>query len=323
MPDTSPERDDRRSLLVKQVRAESSRVFSLTLIDPAGDAVPPWEPGAHLDLVLPSGTIRQYSLCGDDRDRKSYTVAVRHDPGGRGGSHEVHTTPMVGREVRVIGPRNHFPLAAADQHLLVAGGIGITPILAMARTLERTGQAWHVVYCGHRRDMAFVDELLDVNPGRVTIVETDHQGRPDLDALIDRLPAGAAVYCCGPPSLVADVRSSCAGKGLTVRIERFTADPDATPAGTDGDGDIEVELVRSGTTITVPPGRTILDSVREVRPDVPSSCEEGYCGTCETRVLDGTPDHRDDVLGPSEHDGNHTMMICVSRARSKRLVLDL
>ncbi|MFF7415338.1 PDR/VanB family oxidoreductase [Streptomyces lydicus] len=313
-------------MLVKQIRSEAPRVVTLTLVDPAGDALPPWEPGSHLDLVLPSGLTRQYSLCGDDRDKTSYTVAIQHEPEGRGGSHEVHTTALVGRRLTARGPRNHFALAPATQYFLIAGGIGITPVLAMARALERSGQDWDVLYCGHRGSMPFIDELRDLDPHRVTIAQTDQEGRPDVAALIDRLPEGTAVYCCGPPSLIADVETACANADdrLRLHIERFSANPEAPPVQTDGDSPIEIELARSGTSITVPANRTILDAVREkIRADVPFSCEEGYCGSCETRVLDGTPDHRDEVLGANEHGRNSTMMICVSRATSKRLVLDL
>ncbi|MFE4539986.1 PDR/VanB family oxidoreductase [Streptomyces scopuliridis] len=325
MPEDTPDPGHPGTLLVKQIRSESPHVVTLTLVDPAGRTLPPWEAGAHLDLVLPSGTIRQYSLCGDDQDRTSYTIAVQHEPAGRGGSHEVHTVPLVGKELTVRGPRNHFSLARSEQHFLIAGGIGITPILAMARALERAGQSWQLLYCGHRHNMPFVDALQDIDPERVTVVETDQRGRPAVRDLISRLPAGTAVYCCGPASLISDVKaaSEATGNGLVVRVERFAADPESFPVRTDGDRPVEVELARTGTTITVPADRTILEAVREVRPDVPFSCEEGYCGSCETRVLGGTPDHRDEVLGTNEQGRDRTMMICVSRATSERLLLDL
>ncbi|MEW2289463.1 PDR/VanB family oxidoreductase [Streptomyces sp. NPDC047841] len=314
-----------RTLLVKQVRAEAPQVVTLTLVDPAGGPLPPWEPGAHVELVLPSGLVRQYSLCGDDLDRTSYTVAVRHETGGRGGSREIHTSALVGRELAVRGPRNHFPLARAARHFLVAGGIGVTPVLAMARALQRSGQDWQVLYCGHHGDMPFVDELNGLDADRVTVVRTDRDGRPDIASLIGRLPEGTTVYCCGPPSLLTDVTkaAAAAGAGLEVRVERFSSSSEAPPGPAEGDHTFEVELARSGAVITVPAERSVLDAVRDVRPDVPFSCEEGYCGSCETRVVDGTPDHRDEVLGANEHARGSTMMICVSRAVSPRLVLDL
>lgn len=325
MPAEPSGANTRTTMLVKQIRSETPRVVSLTLIDPSGAAVPQWEPGAHIELVLPSGIIRQYSLCGDDQHKTSYTIAVLHEPAGRGGSREVHNTALVGKELTVAGPRNHFALEPADEYLLIAGGIGITPILAMARALERTGKYWRAVYCGHHRNMAFVEELRGINPDRVSIIATDQRGRPDLRSLLGGLTPGTAVYCCGPPSLIADVSACCdqAGRQLTVRVERFVGDPAARPVSTGGDGPIEVELAISGSTITVPAEQTILDAVRAIRPDVPYSCEEGYCGSCETRVLHGIPDHRDEVLGAVERASNNAMMICVSRAKSDRLVLDL
>ncbi|GEL20289.1 PDR/VanB family oxidoreductase [Pseudonocardia asaccharolytica] len=312
-------------MLVEQIRSESRNIVSVTLVDPDGQAVPAWEPGAHIELLLPSGRIRQYSLCGDDQDKTSLTVAVLHEPAGRGGSREVHTTALVGSQIGVRGPRNNFRLAQAHQHLLIAGGIGVTPIVAMARALERAGADWRLVYLGRSGEMAFMAELRDINPGRADIVETDRSGRPDLAASIAGLHSGTAVYCCGPASLLADATRLCelAPADLILRTERFAAASSPGPAAVAGDESIEVELARTGQTVTVAPDRSILESVRDVRPDVPSSCEEGYCGTCETRVLEGTPNHRDDVLGAAEREKGDTMMICVSRAHTPRLLLDL
>src|SRR5215469_7294772 len=291
MSEQSSTHDIRTTMVVKQVRSETPAVLSLTLVDPSAAAIPHWEPGAHIDLVLPSGTVRQYSLCGDDQDKTSYTIAVRHDTSGRGGSHEIHSTALVGRELTVIGPRNHFGLVPAEAYLLIAGGIGVTAILAMARCLERTGQNWRALYCGHRRDMAFADDLREINSNRALIVATDRTGRPDLRSVIAQLDAGTAVYCCGPPSLIRDVKQHCdqTHQQVTLRVERFTADPTAGSISSVDDCPVEVELAKSAITITVRADQTI----------------------------------RDAVLGAAEHEHNGTMMICVSRARSERLVLDL
>lgn len=311
-------------MVVKHVRHESHRVISLTLDDPGGGPVPEWEPGAHIDLFLPSGRVRQYSLCGDAAETETLTIAVRHEPEGRGGSHELHTIAAVGTQLHIRGPRNQFSLAQVDNHLLIAGGIGVTPILPMVRELERRRQDWHAVYCGRYDNMPFVDELRATDPRRVTIRAPDHDGRPDLAAMIAGLPRGAAVYCCGPPTLLAEVATHCARRAdLILRTERFTADPTVPAIDLDGGRPIEVELAVSGTRITVPVGRTILEALRDIRPDIPFSCEEGYCGTCETRVLDGTPEHRDTVLDAAERAANKKMMICVSRAKSQHLTLDL
>jgi ferredoxin len=172
--------------------------------------------------------------------------------------------------------------------------------------------------------MAFADELREINPSRVTITATDRHGRPDLAALIADAPAGAAVYCCGPPGLLADVTRYCERRSdVALLTERFTADPAAPPIYGEHARPINVELAVTGAKIVVPADQTILEAIRDVRPDVPFSCEEGYCGTCETRVLDGVPEHRDSVLGTVEREGNTRMMICVSRAKTDHLTLDI
>lgn len=312
-------------MLVRQVRWEADGVVTLTLVDPEGAPLPGWSPGAHIDLVLPSGLRRQYSLCGDELDAHSYTVAVRLEDPGRGGSREVHGSVLVGRHVAIFGPHNRFPLAEAEHHLLLAGGIGVTPILSMARALQRRGSEWSAVYCGRTtRTMAFSRELVALDPARVECVTTAEEGRTDLAARIADLPAGAAVYCCGPAEMLEAVTVACLARGLAVHTERFGADPVAAAVGEEpgGDGPLEVELRRTGRTITVEPDQTILEAVRDHIDEVDSSCEEGFCGTCESRVLEGVPDHRDTVLGTAEREANKTMMICVSRAIGGRLVLD-
>jgi ferredoxin-NADP reductase len=342
---TAPETDRfaLRTMVVRQVRYEADGVVSLQLRAEDGSPVPRWTPGAHIDLVLPSGLVRQYSLCGDPEDRSSLTVAVLLERDGRGGSREIHETQLVGRTVGVRGPRNHFRLREADEYLLVAGGIGITPLLAMARHLDAGGAAWRLVYGGRSRaSMAFLDELAAYR-GAVTVVPQDEAGFPDLDAILDATSPGTEVYCCGPEGLLRAVESAGAARGVPVHVERFgaatpaaaplaaalspapvTASPSApTPPGPGVDGTFEVELRRSGITVDVEPDRTILEVVRKHLPEVVSSCEEGFCGACETRVVEGVPDHRDQVLDPVEREANETMMICVGRSCTPRLVLDL
>jgi ferredoxin-NADP reductase len=279
-----------------------------------GHDLPRWEPGAHLDLVLPSGLVRQYSLCGDPEDTSSYTVATRLVEDGRGGSHEVHEQVQEGVELEVRGPRNRFPLAAADAYVFVAGGIGITPILPMLRALPE-GTDWRLLYGGRTRaSMPFLEEVekLDAGQGRVTVVAEDEDGLPDLDRLFAGAPEEAAVYCCGPEGLMAAV----AERAPRVRTERFAP---RAPAG--GDGSFEVELRRSGRVLTVPAGSSVLAAVRAELPDTLYSCEQGFCGTCQQRVLEGEVDHRDELLTDAERDDS--MLICVSRARGERLVLDM
>jgi len=272
-----------------------------------GRDLPRWEPGAHIDLVLPSGLVRQYSLCGDPADSSSYTVATRLVEDGRGGSREVHELVRVGAELEVRGPRNRFPLVEAPAYVFVAGGIGITPVLPMLRALP-DGSNWRLLYAGRTREsMPFLDEIENLGADRVTVVA----GLPDLDGELADLPEGAVVYCCGPEGLMAAV----AERFPDVRLERF-----APRASSTGEA-FEVELRRSGRTLTVPADSTVLAAVRAELPNTLYSCEQGFCGTCQQRVLEGEVEHRDELLTDAERDGS--MLICVSRARSERLVLDL
>ncbi|MGW5179198.1 PDR/VanB family oxidoreductase [Streptomyces sp. NPDC004082] len=284
-----------------------------------GSGLPAWEPGAHLDLVLPSGLVRQYSLCGDPEDSSAYTVAARlvdEAEGGRGGSREVHEQLREGMEVEVRGPRNRFPLVDAPAYVFVAGGIGITPVLPMLRSLGEDVR-WRLLYGGRTREsMPFLEEIEKLPGDRVTVVAEDVDGRPGLDGLFADLPDGAAVYCCGPQGLMEAVADRLP-EGASLHLERFGA-----PASADGsDGAFEVELRRSRRTVTVPAGTTVLAAVREVLPDTVYSCAQGFCGTCQQRVLEGEIDHRDELLTDAERDDS--MLICVSRARGGRLVLDM
>ncbi|MEU9448106.1 PDR/VanB family oxidoreductase [Streptomyces sp. NPDC048277] len=292
-------------LLVASHRTVADGVVQLRL---EGGRLPGWEPGAHLDVVLPSGLVRQYSLCGDPADSSSYTIATRLVADGRGGSREVHEQVVEGMELEVRGPRNRFPLVDAPSYVFVAGGIGITPILSMVRSLP-DGVAWRLLYCGRTRaSMPFLGEL--AGDDRVTAVAEDEDGRPDLDAL--PVPEGAAVYCCGPEGLMAAVEE----RFPAVRLERFAPCTD-----TAGNHAFELELRRSGRTLTVPAESTVLAAVRAELPDTPYSCAQGFCGTCQQRVLEGEVEHRDELLTDTER--ADSMLICVSRARSGRLVLDL
>lgn len=320
---------DVRPLRVAKVQPEAQDVISVHLVRPGGGELAPWSPGAHLDLLLPSGLVRQYSLCGDPLDKECYRVAVLREAEGRGGSRELHDSDLVGREIGVRGPRNHFRLVEAPSYLFLAGGIGITPLLAMARDVSRRGLPWRLVYGGRSRaTMAFVDELLSLPGGQLELVPQDEVGLLPLDEILGQTPATAAVYACGPEPMLRAVEQAC-DRHLppgVLHIERFssskTGPPDAVPAPTESE-DFDVVLQRTGVTVSVPPDRTILEVVREVVPDVLSSCEEGFCGACETTVLEGVPEHRDTILTDEERERSGTMMICVGRSCSKRLVLDL
>ncbi|MFI6683722.1 PDR/VanB family oxidoreductase [Streptomyces sp. NPDC050485] len=304
-----------RKLTVTERTEPAEGVVQLRLEALDGAGLPAWEPGAHLDLVLPSGLVRQYSLCGDPADRSSYTVATRLIADGRGGSREVHEQLQEAVELSVRGPRNRFPLAASGSYVFVAGGIGITPILPMLRAVEAAGSDWRLLYGGRSRaTMPFLDEIEKLGGGRVTVVPEDESGLPDLAAFLADSPADAAVYCCGPEPLM-DAVTEALRPGRTPHLERFA--PGAATAGTG----FEVELRRSGRTVAVPADRSVLAALREELPNVSYSCEQGFCGTCQQRVLAGEIDHRDELLTDAERDDS--MLICVSRCLGSKLVLDL
>ncbi|MFF4695959.1 PDR/VanB family oxidoreductase [Streptomyces chattanoogensis] len=314
-----------RQLTVTERAEEADGVVRLRL---AGDGLPDWEPGAHIDLVLPSGAIRQYSLCGDLATPGSYTIATRLIEDGRGGSREVHERLHEGTAVEVRGPRNRFRLDECHAYVFIAGGIGITPILPMVRRAEREGVPWRLLYAGRSRaSMPFLEEIEKLAaPGadRVTVVAEDEDGRPDLAALLAGAPPYAAVYCCGPEPLMDAVAALLpdAPEGLTLHTERFApAAPSPAPAA--DNVPFEVELRRTGRTVTVSAGTSILRAIRDqALPDLPYSCEQGFCGTCQQRVLAGEVAHRDELLTDAERDDS--LLICVSRARDGgRLVLDL
>ncbi|OLL16590.1 MULTISPECIES: PDR/VanB family oxidoreductase [unclassified Rhodococcus (in: high G+C Gram-positive bacteria)] len=297
-------------------------VVALCLRHPDGGPLPPWSPGAHIDLVLDEDLVRQYSLCGDPADTGTWRIAVLREADGRGGSQYVHDKLAVGDRVRVHGPRNTFDLAPAPRYLFLAGGIGITPIVPMIAAAEAAGADWSLVYGGRRRaSMAFADDLVTRYPGRVTLVPQDERGPLDLPSLLGDPRPGTLVYCCGPAGLLDAVTTACADRPAgSLRIERFAAKEQSAPVRSDG---FEVELALSGTTVTVAPDESVLDAVAAAGVQVLSSCREGTCGTCETTVLAGTVDHRDSLLTPEEQAAHDTMLICVSRAACPRLVLEL
>jgi ferredoxin-NADP reductase len=311
------------TLRVEQMTWESDTVVSLRLAHPDGRALPPWEPGAHVDVRLPGGLERQYSLCGRTDDASRYRIAVLREEAGRGGSAYVHDVLRVGDLVSVRGPRNNFAFAPAPRVLFIAGGVGITPLLPMITSAEKAGTDWRLLYGGRRRgSMAFLGELATYGD-RVTVAPQDEVGLLDLDRWLAEPIDGLRVYCCGPEPMLAAVESRCAGwPDGALQVERFAARPGAL-AHPGVDGAFTVRCARSGIEVKVRADESILETLRGAGLDLPSSCEEGVCGTCESRVLEGAVDHRDSILSPSERAANDTMMICVSRARDDLLVLDL
>jgi ferredoxin-NADP reductase len=309
-------------LLVRCSETVAAGVKKLTLHRPDGGELPPWTPGAHLDLVLGPDLVRQYSLCGDPGDRSTLQVAVLCEPGGRGGSRFVHERLTRGDVVRARGPRNNFELVNSARYLFIAGGIGITPIRPMLAAAEAAGADWRLVYGGRSRvSMAFATELRERYADRVTLCPQDETGLLDLETLLGTPTADTAVYCCGPAPLIDAVQSrGRAWPPDSVHVERFSPLTGRTAAA---ESTFEVELTLSGRTVTVPAGTAILEALEDAGVPVLSSCREGTCGTCETAVLSGEPDHRDSLLTEAERAAGDTMMICVSRARTDRLVLEL
>ncbi|MCQ4210587.1 PDR/VanB family oxidoreductase [Streptomyces longispororuber] len=316
--------DATQGLVVAAREDVAEGVVALTLTRSDGARLPDWTPGAHIDLVLPDGTTRQYSLCGDRWDAYRYRIAVLREPEGRGGSAYVHDRLRPGDRVGVGGPRNNFPLVPAAKYLFVAGGIGITPLVPMLHQAELVGADWQLLYGGRTRDsMAFRDELASAYGGRVHVAPQDETGLLDLTHWLGTAPTDCPVYCCGPAPLLAAVEDAVRATGRphrSLRTEVFTAAAQAAPVR---DTPFDVELRRSGTTVTVPPDTSVLAAVRAAGADVLSSCEQGTCGTCLTTVVEGRPDHRDSVLADHERATGDCMLLCVSRSCGDRLVLDL
>ncbi len=327
------------TVTVARRRVEAEGVVSLQLRAPGGGCLPRWEPGAHVDLHLGPGLVRQYSLCGDPDEPDVWQVAVLRAAAGRGGSAAVHDRLVEGTQLQVGGPRNAFPLLPAPRYLFIAGGIGITPILPMLAAARAAGADWRLAYGGRSRSsMAFLDRL-PADPERVEVFPQDEAGLLPLRRLLPAPGAGSGtppplVYCCGPEPLLAAVERACSGwPDGWLRTERFAprAQPADTPAagnpgldnqGLDNQG-FEVELSGSGTTLTVPADRSLLQVLEDSGVAMLSSCREGTCGTCEVGVLAGDVEHRDSLLTPAERAAGDIMLPCVSRARGARLVLDL
>jgi cytochrome P450/ferredoxin-NADP reductase len=296
-------------------------VVALTVREATGQPLPPWEPGAHVDLILDDVATRQYSLCGPPGDQQAYRLGILRDPHGSGGSLHVHDKLAAGDLARIRGPRNNFPLVPSPRYLFIAGGIGITPMLPMIAAASTAGAQWRLVYGGRRRSsMAFLDQLA-AHGDQVTVWPQDERGLLPLADLLGTPQPDTLVYCCGPEPLLGAVEQGCAGwPAGSLHTERFVAKPLTEPVLAEA---FDVHLQRSDLTLTVPVDRSILSVVEEAGVPVLSSCGEGTCGTCETPVLDGLPDHRDSVLDAGQRAAGDCMMICVSRSCTSRLVLDL
>ena len=318
---TSVTREFEADVRVESKRQVADGVVALTLREISGSPLPRWSPGAHVDLLLDGAPTRQYSLCGDPADHHVWRLGILRDADGGGDSRFVHDRLRAGEVVRIRGPRNNFGLADSPRYLFVAGGIGITPILPMIAAAQAASADWHLLYGGRcRASMAFLGELARYGD-RVTVAPQDETGLLDLDTFLGSPRPDTLVYCCGPEPLLAAVEERCrAWPPRSLRVERFSARPLTAPVRAEA---FEVELARSELTLTIPPDRSILDVAEQAGVGVLSSCAEGTCGTCETAVLDGLPDHRDSVLTEEERRAGDCMMICVSRSCTGRLVLNL
>lgn len=289
---------------------------------PDGGDLPPFTAGAHIDIDLPNGLSRQYSLANPEGERHRYVVGVKRDRASRGGSAYMHDQLRVGTIVEIGVPRNHFALVEDAPHVtLLAGGIGITPLWCMAQRLAARGRAWTLHYaCRTRAECAFAAELAALGDHARFHFDDEEGGRfLDPGAVVAGAPAGSHLYCCGPTPMIEAFEAAAAGlPAERVHVEHFTAAPLPPPPG-----GFVVELAKSGRSFPVLAGKTILDTLVEAGLNLPFSCEQGVCGTCETKVVSGVPDHRDLVLSESERAAGRTMMICCSGAKSDRIVLDL
>ncbi|MEJ7928355.1 PDR/VanB family oxidoreductase [Ramlibacter sp. AN1015] len=311
-------------LRVAALAAEARDVMRVELAATDGAPLPPFEPGAHLTLQLPAGLARQYSLVNDWREQHRYVLGVGLAGESRGGSQWVHASLRVGAELTATGPANNFPLDPdAQSFLFIAGGIGITPLLSMVRWCEARGRAWRMVYAARSRvRLAFYEELRAFGRKVRWHCDDEHERPLDVRALMQEVEPGTQVYCCGPGPLMTAVQE--AGAHLppeTLHFEWFSAP--AAPADAHGGDGFWIDLKRSGTSLHVPPERSVLEVLKDHGHELPFSCREGLCGTCETTVCEGEPDHRDYVYSPAQREGLRTMLICVSRAKSPRLTLDL
>ncbi|RYF61109.1 MAG: oxidoreductase [Comamonadaceae bacterium] len=307
--------------MVTDIRTETEGVRVITLTGADGAELPAWQPGAHIDVCLPNGITRQYSLCGDIGHHGYWRFAVLLEPDSRGGSTWIHKELRVGEPLLVRGPRNNFPLVPAERYVFVAGGIGITPLLPMIREVHERGSDWRLTYGGRQREsMAFVEQLAEYGE-RVEVRPQREFGFLDLNRAIGAPRPGTVVYCCGPSPLIDAVERQCEPWPTdSLHVERFRPEAKALEGAAT---EFDVLLSRSGQRVTVAPDETIVEAVGRAGVFVPTSCGEGTCGTCETGVLDGEPDHRDSLLTDDEREANDVMMLCCSRSFSQTLLLDL
>ena len=311
---------------VKRISFEAENINSYELVSPTGGDLAPFTAGSHIDLHLPNGMIRSYSLVNDQNERHRYVIAVNKDAASRGGSALIHETVRAGDLITISCPRNNFALQENASHsVMIAGGIGITPLLSMIRRLEVLGRSWELFYAARTRlTAAFLDDLKALRPEVGLNLHVNFDQEPsarllDLPSIVKAARSDAHLYCCGPVPMLEAFEVAAADRPAGhAHVEYFKARE--KPAV---EGGFEVKLARSKRTITVQPGQTILDALLDAGIHASYACAEGVCGTCETRVVEGIPDHRDLFLGKEEQEANKTIMICCSGSKSPTLVLDI
>ncbi|WP_322063077.1 PDR/VanB family oxidoreductase [Paraburkholderia sp. J63] len=316
-----------RTVRVARKTIEATDVCAFELVDPDGAALPPFAAGAHIDVHIAPDLVRQYSLCGDPDDRARYLIAVLRAPNGRGGSSAMHDAIHEGQEIRIGEPRNCFPLERETQpSLLLAGGIGVTPILCMAERLSRVGTGFEMHYLTRNRERTAFYERIAGSPFAASVTFHHDDGpagqRLDIPALLERHKGRSQLYLCGPEGFLSFVRDTAREQGWpdkAVHFEYFSA----APASAGDDHEFVVELASTGQRLPVPPHQSVVEALAAHGIDIPVSCGQGVCGTCLTRVLAGEPDHRDYVLSAEEQARNDQFLPCCSRAKGELLVLDI
>jgi len=312
---------------VERRHAEAEDICSYELVSADGAALPAFTAGAHIDVHVAPGLVRQYSLCNPPHERHRYLIGVLRDPSSRGGSKGMHDDVRAGATLQISEPKNHFPLADAEQSLLLAGGIGVTPILAMAEALSARGAAFQMHYCARSPERtAFRQRIADApfaSQVHFHYDSGDAAQKLDLPALLAQLDRKTHIYLCGPAGFIDHVKATAKAQDWPhdqLHLEYFGAS--AAPAA-EGDQPFEVKLASSGKVYAIPAGTTVLRVLNDAGVFIPASCEQGVCGTCLTRVLDGVPDHRDLYLEESEQAANDQFTPCCSRSKTPTLLLDL
>lgn len=315
---------DLQTVIVRDLTKEASKVISIELVPTEGNHFPHFEPGAHIDLYLPNGIVRSYSLMNSASHKKDvYQLGVLLDPNTKGGSAFLHNKLRVGQELQVSSPRNNFELQQGSHAtVLVAGGIGITPIYSMLIHLLTLGSPVELIYCARsREEAAFIKLLESLNVKITWHFDNEKEGAPDLVEYLKGFDKDTHFYCCGPNTMLDSFQATCQQLGYQNKhVEYFSG---VQEEDTINHHDYVVELAHSGLTLDVPAGSNLLDVIENAGVLVNTACRQGVCGACETAVLEGTPDHHDNVLSPRQKASNKMMMVCVSGCKSKKLVLDL